>query len=616
MQRLPRFPRQAVKQLVFLLLLLPLAMHTTTLPAVVPVGGDCSRTSIGLVPLNDLGSNLYLGQFMGGLYPNGEKTMPASHAAVGLARGQSVQPLDLNGNPSPSGKYVLLSVGYSGPNREFCSPPGAEGTTNCSPQSFMGQAATDPVVNHATLAVVNGAKAAEPAANWDSPTDANYDRVRDSLLVSNGLSEKQVQAVWLKQTVGAIGSRPVTKLPVAGADAFTLKRLLGSIVRALKVRYPNLKQVFLSSRVYGGYIPLQQIPMFVPEPESYESGFGVKWLIESQIRQMETGEVDSLAGDLNYNTGIAPWLAWGPYFWADGAKPRSDGLTWVCDDFITDGAHTSESGTQKAGQMLLDFFKTESAARTWFLASGPAGGAVTSVSAASFSGSALATEAIIASFGSNLATATQAATATPLPTTLAGTTVKVRDNAGAERLAPLFFVSPAQVNYQIPAGTAAGTATITITGSDGSFSTGSAQIVPVAPGLFAADASGRGLAAATALRVRPDGSQQFEAAARFDAAQNKYVAVPIDLGPESDQVFLILFGTGIRFRAALSAVNARIGGPNGVDAQVAFAGAQGGFVGLDQVNVRLSRSLIGRGEVDVTLMADGRAANTVKVAIK
>ncbi|MGH9843674.1 MAG: hypothetical protein ACREEM_33475 [Blastocatellia bacterium] len=612
MQRPSRRLYWAAKLFFILLLALPAA--TEPMPAAISAGGECSRTSVGFVPLNDLGTNLYLGQFMGGLYSNGENTMPAGHARIGLDRGRAVQPLDVNGNPSPSGKYVLLSVGYSGPNREFCSPQGSQGTTDCSPQSFMGQAAADPVVNHATLAIVNGAKAAEPAANWDSPADANYDRVRDSLLVPNGLSEKQVQAVWLKQTVGAVGNRPVTKLPAADADAFTLKRLLGSIVRALKVRYPNLKQVFLSSRVYGGYITQQQ--MFVPEPESYESGFGVKWLIEAQIRQMETGEVDSLAGDLNYNTGIAPWLAWGPYFWADGAKPRSDGLTWACDDFITDGAHTSASGTQKAGQMLLDFFKTESAARPWFLASGPAGGALASVSAASFSGSALAPEAIIASFGSNLATATQVATATPLPTTLAGTTVKVRDNAGAERLAPLFFVSPTQVNYQIPAGTAAGTATITITGSDGSFSTGSAQIALVAPGLFAADASGRGLAAATALRVRPDGSQQFEAVARFDPAQNKFVAIPIDLGPESDQVFLILFGTGIRYRSSLSAAAATIGGPNGVDAQVTFAGAQGGFVGLDQVNARLPRSLIGRGEVDITLMADGQAANTVKVNIK
>ncbi|MGH9845529.1 MAG: hypothetical protein ACREEM_43010, partial [Blastocatellia bacterium] len=133
------------------------------------------------------------------------------------------------------------------------------------------------------------------------------------------------------------------------------------------------------------------------------------------------------------------------------------------------------------------------------------------------------------------------------------------------------------------------------------------------PGLFSANASGQGLAAAVALRVKADGSQSFEPVAQFDQAQNKFVAVPIDLGPESDQVFLILFGTGLRFHSSLSAVTARIGG---VDTQVIFAGAQGGFVGLDQVNVRLPRSLIGRGVVDVVLTVDGQPANTVQVSLK
>jgi hypothetical protein len=56
--------------------------------------------------------------------------------------------------------------------------------------------------------------------------------------------------------------------------------------------------------------------------------------------------------------------------------------------------------------------------------------AVASVSAASFGGAELASESIVAAFGAGLATATQVATSLPLPTTLAGTTVKVRDNAG------------------------------------------------------------------------------------------------------------------------------------------------------------------------------------------
>ena len=236
---------------------------------------------------------------------------------------------------------------------------------------------------------------------------------------------------------------------------------------------------------------------------------------------------------------------------------------------------------------------------------------VTSVSAASYS-AALASEAIVTAFGSNLATATLAATTLPLPTSLAGTSVLVEVGAGMERLAPLFFVSPTQVNYQIPAGMVADAATIVITSGDGSAVIESTQIAAVAPGLFSANVSGQGVAAAVALRVKPDGGQSYEPVAQFDTAQNKFVAVPIDLGPETDQVFLLLFGTGIRGRSALSAVTASIGG---TDSEVLLAGAALGFAGLDQVNLRLPRSLAGRGEIDVALAVDGRAANTVRIHI-
>jgi len=238
---------------------------------------------------------------------------------------------------------------------------------------------------------------------------------------------------------------------------------------------------------------------------------------------------------------------------------------------------------------------------------------VACVSAASYSASEIATEAIVAAFGSSLATATHAASANPLPTTLAGTTVRVKDSIGAERLAPLFLVSPAQINFQVPPGTASGTAIVTVTSGDGSVSSGTTQIAAIAPGLFAANANGQGVAAAVVLRVKADGAQNFEPVTRFDPAQNRFVAVPIDLGPPTDQVFLILYGTGIRYRSSMSAVTSKIGG---VDAQVLYAGAQGGFVGLDQVNLRVPRSLIGRGEVDITLTIDGKVANTVKAGIK
>jgi uncharacterized protein (TIGR03437 family) len=243
---------------------------------------------------------------------------------------------------------------------------------------------------------------------------------------------------------------------------------------------------------------------------------------------------------------------------------------------------------------------------------GRAGRTVASVSAASYVSTSLAPESIVSAFGSGLATTTPAASSSPLPTTLGGVTVKVRDSAGVDRLAPLFFVSPAQINYQMPAGTNKGPSTISLTSGDGSVFTGTTLITAIAPGVFTANASGQGVAAAVALRIRADGSQRYEPVAQFDPAQNRFVPVPIGLGPETDQVFLILFGTGIRHRSSLASTSAKLGG---VDAQATFAGALDGFVGLDQVNVRIPRNLIGRGEVDVALTVDGQAANTVRINI-
>jgi uncharacterized protein (TIGR03437 family) len=240
-------------------------------------------------------------------------------------------------------------------------------------------------------------------------------------------------------------------------------------------------------------------------------------------------------------------------------------------------------------------------------------GPVSSVSAASYSLMGLASEAIATAFGAALATTTASASAIPPPTQLGGTSVKIKDSAGDERLAPLFFVSPNQVNYQIPAGTAPGIATVAITNGNGLISSGVAVIRPVGPGLFTANASGEGVAAALALRVKPDGSQTYEPIAQFDEAQNRFVARPIDLGPEGEQVYLLLFGTGFRQRSSLAAVYAELGEGS---AKVTFAGAQGDFPGLDQLNVLVPRSLLGRGEVRVVLNVDSSWSNPVQISIR
>jgi uncharacterized protein (TIGR03437 family) len=236
-----------------------------------------------------------------------------------------------------------------------------------------------------------------------------------------------------------------------------------------------------------------------------------------------------------------------------------------------------------------------------------------SVSAASYSCQSLPADSINAAFGTDLALTTQAADKIPLPTVLGGTSVTVRDSSGVERPAPLFYVSPYQVNYLMPEGTAAGNASVKVTNQSGVSTSGAVAIGAVGPGLFTANANGQGAPAANAVRVKADNSQIYEVVAEYDASQKKFVPVPIDLGPATEKVYLILYATGLRHRSTLSAVTVTIGG---VSAEVSYAGPQGYYVGLDQVNVLIPRSLTGRGEVDAVLNVDGKTANTAKVNIK
>ena len=155
-----------------------------------------------------------------------------------------------------------------------------------------------------------------------------------------------------------------------------------------------------------------------------------------------------------------------------------------------------------------------------------------SVSAASYLRSAIAPESIVAAFGPALSLDTQPARTVPLPISLAGTSVMVKDSVGTERLAPLFFVSPNQINYQIPPGTAPGSALVRVRNANGATTEGISFVERVAPALFSANASGQGAAAALVLRVKPNGAQSYEAVAVFDAAANQYIPRPLEFGQD------------------------------------------------------------------------------------
>ncbi len=253
-------------------------------------------------------------------------------------------------------------------------------------------------------------------------------------------------------------------------------------------------------------------------------------------------------------------------------------------------------------------FQTEIAAVYLMKLSAPR--VATTVSAASYLGAKIACEGIASAFGAELSTTTQSANAIPLPTNLGGTSVKVKDSLGVERDAPIFFTSPTQINFQIPSGTASGMATITILSSTGSVSLSTIEIVTVAPSLFSADSTGKGLAAA---QIQHSASTAFESIVKFDFSRGQFAALPIDLSNPNEQAFLVLYGTGIRLRSSLNLVTARIGN---LTLPVEYAGSQNGYVGLDQVNILLPRSLIGSGLIDIGLTVDGKVTNTVQIFVK
>jgi len=63
----------------------------------------------------------------------------------------------------------------------------------------------------------------------------------------------------------------------------------------------------------------------------------------------------------------APWLSWGPYLWANGTKKNADGLMYEQSDFGPDGTHPTRSGQRKVAGKLLEFFKSDTTTRPWFV---------------------------------------------------------------------------------------------------------------------------------------------------------------------------------------------------------------------------------------------------------
>ena len=229
-----------------------------------------------------------------------------------------------------------------------------------------------------------------------------------------------------------------------------------------------------------------------------------------------------------------------------------------------------------------------------------------SLNGASFSaGHGLASDSWVSLFGGRILS-TLLVDST-LPEALGGFTVVITDSAGATHNARIYVAANGQLNILLPPGMADGPATLKVWNDEQLVSVETIHIADVSPGIFSAASNGMGVAAAVSLLAGPGDARTD--GLTFDA---NLAPVPLDFGPEGAELYVFLFGTGLRNSTGEVTVT--------VDGMpVPFSGpvAQGEFDGLDQINIGpLPRSLAGRGEVEIVITVDGKQANVVTVAFE
>lgn len=266
----------------------------------------------------------------GGLYGGGLNEPPATHRSAAIKELAKIQPLDPRGDPSAGGKIGFVSVGMSNTSLEFTT---------------FKQMADKDTTKTSRLVFVNGAQSGLDAGVWATTETPWLELGRR--LRAGGLTPQQVQIAWVKQAI----RDPKEPFP---AEARTLQGHLATILNRLKRYCPNVRVAYLSSRIYAGYTgsPLN------PEPHAYESAFSVRWVLQDQIEGNPALICDE-------GSAKSPLLLWGPYLWADGLSPRSDGLTWGPDDFEADGTYPNGAGCEKVVTLLLNFFKSNPLAAWW-----------------------------------------------------------------------------------------------------------------------------------------------------------------------------------------------------------------------------------------------------------
>ena len=300
------------------------------------------------------------------------------------------------------------------------------------------------------------------------------------------------------------------------------------------------------------------------------------------LRQNRMGVFETAEGNSTVSVGVSAQTQFGPV--PNVAEALQGGLGLSGDGLI------AAAVSDPALHHLLVAIRT------------PAAPAAASNAASFLEATALSPGALFSLFGTNLARQTALASSLPLPRQMGGATVKIN---GIE--APLLFVSPFQINAQVPFEVSPGTAEIT-TALDGA--AGSSLSVPVSaagPGIFTRSLDGQGPG------IFLHGSD---------------FSLVTESRPARRGEVILIYGTGfggvvpsVSSGAAapadplanvIGAVNVRIGGRDG---EVDFAGLAPGFAGLYQLNVRIPPDTSPASNVPVVVTVAGVQSNSVTIPV-
>jgi hypothetical protein len=277
---------------------------------------DCSRISTGLIPLtNPEGVGLY----------EGGNTRPTAHTEAGIAAAQAIAGM----NP-----LVFVGIGMSVTKQAF--------------QRFRSRAEGRTAPNVLLVNCAAGGHTSEEWSDWPEGW-----KIVDSKLTNAGVTANDVYVAWMKLT---------RSHPTGPVEAFieALTTEWRAAIQHAATKFPNLRQLFVGCRSYGGY----DDQFYNTEPYAHATGLVAKQMV-----------LESIA-----NPSQRPWVDWGPYFWTDGMTPRAgDGLIWRCDpnpykngvptyrdgDVTADGVHQTGNGENKEVDLLLPFFETD-VTTTWF----------------------------------------------------------------------------------------------------------------------------------------------------------------------------------------------------------------------------------------------------------